>query len=413
MEEFTTCICKATIPVTHPYCLENKNCLEYIIEKVSYLFDDSVPKAQIESFVKSLPITINKQLIKKEPLDLTKVDEFTREKILESEITPIDFLLPLIVQNYPENLLELQKNSKMIEFGKEIRKRNFSKAKIEKLARLSDYFALFFYESRNHPIWKVVLDSLIKAPFTPETLLRHLDGLFRRDAVEYLRFFAVLSQNSSLTRIIYLIESMKSSNINSANQEENKPEKQKETEEIMPISKLNNYAHHWFPGIVLASLKHPDIYKTTLDKSYDELYNWKNLFLPLDILIQIPLYNNELETPQTINPLINEILIAILSHLKVSSKLLAKETNNQEPTIRKRIVLSSNSTIPILEKLQEDTDDYIRKIAKFRLTILKKEREIAKNITENNETELSSIKVVLAPNYINDIFKDFHDSQYY
>ena len=38
----------------------------------------------------------------------------------------------------------------------------------------------------------------------------------------------------------------------------------------MSISQLNHYAHHWFPGIVVTALKHPDMYKTTLDKSYEE-----------------------------------------------------------------------------------------------------------------------------------------------
>ena len=172
MEPFATCICKAKIPSSHPYCLENRNCLEFIIEGVTYLFDDSVTKNQIESFVKNLPITINKQLISKEPFDITTLDEAIRNKILESDIVPIDFLLPIIVQNFPTNLQELQKNTKFIEFGKEIRKRNFSKKTIEKLSRLALYFSIFFYESRSHPFWKVVLDSLLKAPYTPEILLQ-------------------------------------------------------------------------------------------------------------------------------------------------------------------------------------------------------------------------------------------------
>ena len=93
MEPFTTCICKTTIPSSHPYCLQNRSCLEFIIDRINYLFDDAVSKSEIEHFVKQLPITVNKKLIKKEPLSILDLDEDTQTKILATSIIPIDFLL--------------------------------------------------------------------------------------------------------------------------------------------------------------------------------------------------------------------------------------------------------------------------------------------------------------------------------
>ena len=409
LEPFSTCICKTKIPSSHPYCLQNKSCLEFIIEGVSYLFDDNVSRSTVEHFVKQLPITINKKLTKKEPLSILDLDEQTQEKILATKVVPIDFLLPSVVQDFPKNIVALQKHEKMINLGKEIRKRNFSKNLIEKLDRLAIYFAIFFYESRTHPIWRAVLDSVIKAPFTPERLLRSLDTLHRRDATEYIKFYTTLSQNSSLTRITYLIEAMKSKkNIKSDETVDSKTE----DEEIMSISKLNSYTHHWFPGIVLTALKHPDIYKTTLEKSYDELYQWESFQQLNEELLSFEFYHLKPDNPQTINPLYRDILMTILSKEKISSKLLAKEVHNTETDIRKTVVLSSNVTISILNELLNDQDEMIRKTAEFKLIILKKEREIMKNNSTADEDK-SKNKVILLPNKVKEAFNAFPETHFY
>lgn len=380
--------------------MQNKSCLEFIIEGVGYLFDESVKKAEIEYFVKLLPIDLNKKLIKKDIIDLTELPEEIQEKISNFSFIPIDFLITSVVQNFPERLKELQKNPTMIAFGKDIRKRNFSKKMIDKLHRLAIYFAIFFYESREHTIWRSVIDSLIKAPFTPEQLLKLLDSLYRRDAREYLAFYSVLSQNSSLTRISYLINSMQ--------QEETKKPGTTESqtpEEIMSISKLNHYAHHWFPGIVLASVKHPNLYKTTLEKVYEELFKWTTLYQSMDGFHQYHLYDNQPETPQKINPQQNEILMALLSHNKIPSKILHKEATNNDVMIRKIIALSPNVTLSTLTILQDDVDEYVRKIALFKLVIMKKERStVKKNADEGIENNIE--KKTLTPNNIMDQFTE-------
>lgn len=410
MEPFSTCICKTSIPSSYPYCLQNKNCLEFIIERVRYLFDDEVPKGEIEKFVRQLPITLNKRLIKKEPIILSELDPDLQQKILSSSLVPIDFLLPNIVLDYPNNLQQLQKNEKMISLGKEIRKRNFSTTLIEKLDRLAFYFAIFLYESRTHPIWRAVIDSVIKAPFTPEKLLQYLDTLYRRNASEYMKFYATLSQNSSLTRIIYLIEAMSSQKESSSATDS---QEKTEEEDIMSLPKLNHYAHHWFPGIVLASIKHPDVYKTTLEKVYDELYRWEELYQSLDPFTQYEFYQSQPENPQKINPLYLDILQALLTSTKIPSKLLAKEIHNTNLTIRKTIVLSATVTSTILNQLQNDQDEVIRKIAQYKLVLLKKEKEILKNVPAGDDTDDDKTKPIISPNHLKNVFKEYPDSQYY
>ena len=413
IEPFSQCICKTSIPSSHPYCLQNKSCLEYIIEKSSYLFEDSVTKSDIENYVRQLPIAINKKLTKKEQLIISELDEELQNKILSSPITPIDFLLPMVVEDFPNNIILLQKNPKMLNLGKEIRKKNFSKTIIDKLHRLALYFAIFFYESRTHTIWKVVLDSLIKTSFTPEQLLQYLDTLYRRDASEYMKFFGILKQNTSLTRIIYLLDSMQIQNDATSDKEEQQEHDTTSKEEIMSVSKLNFYAHHWFPGIVVSAIKNPDIYKTTLDRTYEELYNWKNIHQSADVFNHYTFYEQQPENPQKINPLYNDILLTIIGHKKTSSKLLLKEVHNIDTNVRKTIVSSSNITISILFQLQDDPDEIIRKIAQYKLTILKKEKELLKNTSENVEAEASPQKVVLAPDNIQNAFKEFPDTKYY
>ncbi len=410
IEPFSKCICNTSIPSSHPYCLQNKSCLEYIIQGVNYLFDENVSKGEIQNFVLQLPITLNKRLIKKEPILLSELDEELQGKILSSNIIPIDFLLPNVVLDYPNNLQKLQKHEKMISLGKEIRKRNFTSTLIDRLVPLALYFAIFFYESRTHPIWRAVLDSIIKAPFSPEKLLQYLDYLYRRDASEYMKFYATLSQNSSLTRIIYLIESMKSRKTGTS-----EPEKQGESEEeeVMSLSQLNHYAHHWFPGIVLASIKHPDIYKTTLEKVHEELYNWMDLYQPTDLFNQFEFYQDIPPNPQRINPLYLDILLVILSSSKAPSKLLHVESINSDKTVRRTIVLSPNITLTILSQLQNDQDEYVRKIAQFKLSLMRKEKEIMKNVSSQVDIDNNKTKAIIAPNHIKDVFKNNPESKYY
>lgn len=361
---------------------------------------------EIESFVKKLPITINKLLIRKEPLDQTTLDDDVREKVFSSTITPIDFLLPSVVTDYPTNIQLLQKNEKMLALGKEIRKRNFSKNLIDRLSRLAQYFAIFFYESRKTPIWRAVLDSVIKAPFTPELLLQYLDTLFRRDASEYLNFYKLISQNTRLTRIIYLIESMETET------ESNQTKEKSESEEIMSLPKLNNYSHHWFPGIVLATVHHPLLYKTTIEKVYDEFHNWKTRLEYSSVFRKYPFYTIEPENPQKINPLFNNIQEAILKHKKVSGKILQQEMNNPDPKIRKLVVLSPNISISILQKLQQDSDENIRKLALFKHTLMKKEKEMEKELEKENEEGTTKTKVPVSPAAISDTITEHRQTKY-
>ena len=371
------------------------------------MFDESVKKSDIELFAKLLPIDFNKKLIKRDIVDLTELPAEVQEKITSLAFMPIDFLIISVVKDFPNNIVTLQNNTNMINFGKEIRKRNFSKKMIDKLDRLALYFAVFFYESRTHTIWRTVLDSLIKAPFTPEHLLTLLDTLYRRDAGEYLQFYSVLSQNSSLTRVIYLITSMSQNTPSEASTSDTAP-----SEEIMSISKLNQYAHHWFPGIVLAAVNHPGLYKTTLDKVYDELYAWSLLHQTMKEFYNYHLYEQQPETPQKINPQLLELLEVIVSHPKVSSKILHKESSNSNISIRKAIALSPNATIPILSQLQEDTDEYVRKIALSKLIVAKKEREYSKkSIDEDGQPKQE--KKNIAPNNIQDQFTEKTDIFYF
>ena len=398
--------------MSHPYCLQNKHCLEYIIDNVAYLFDDTVMRIQIESFVKALPITVNKQLIKKEPFDISTVDDELKEKILSLPITPIDFLIHSVATDYPANLQELQKNPKMISLGKEIRKRNFSKKLIERLARLAEYFAIFFYESRTHTIWRAVLDSVIKAPFTPENLLQYLDTLYRRDAAEYIKFYALLSQNSSLTRVIYLIDAMQDDEHTGKNQQETEGTGP-ETEEIMSIPKLNHYAHHWFPDIVLSSIKKNLIYKTTLEKVYEELHDWKERNQFAELFNNYPMYQEVPENPQKINPLYNDILYALLNHKKVPAKILQQEVDNNDPMIRKLIALAPNSSLPILNKLQTDGDKHVRTIAIFYYTLRKKEKELQKAVEKEESEDRKKNNTLILPKQILDNFKGTKETDYY
>ena len=354
-----------------------------------------------------MPIDFNKRLIKRDIVDLTELPVEIQEKITNLAFIPIDFLIISVVKDFPNTIITLQKNTNLINFGKEIRKRNFSKKMIDKLDRLALYFAIFFYESRKHTIWRTVLDSLIKAPFTPERLLILLDTLYRRDAGEYLQFYSVLSQNSSLTRVIYLITSMsQDASSESSTSETTAPE------EIMSIAKLNQYAHHWFPGIVLAAVNHPGLYKTTLEKVYDELYAWPLLHQTMEGFYHYHLYEQQPEIPQKVNPQLVEQLNAIVSHSKVTSKILHKESSNATVSIRKAIALSPNVTITILTQLQEDTDEYVRKIALAKLIVAKKEKEGSKkSIDEDGQTKQE--KKNFAPNNIINQFTEKTDIFYF
>ena len=197
---FTTCICKASIPSSWPYCRENKGCLQFIIENENYLFDVEASTSAIKEYTLSIPIEIHKKLIQKDFTDLQLPTE-----LFTSDLTPIDFLLPEITKD-SKNLIHLQKHPKMIAIAKEIRRKNFTRHVLISFVHLSEYWALFLFESRNHNIWKVVLSSIIKSTFTPEKLLQHLDTVFRQNTVEYLKFYAILSTNQRLKREILIIE---------------------------------------------------------------------------------------------------------------------------------------------------------------------------------------------------------------
>jgi hypothetical protein len=353
--------------------------------------------------------------LKHESVDFSNLDSDLQNKILNLEISPVDFLLMTILDHFPQKIDQIQKNEKMLTLGKEIRKRNFTKNLISKLDRLSLYFSLFFYESRNHPIWKSVLESLIKAPFTPDQLLKNLDVLFRQDVVEYQKFYSLLCQNTKLTRVIYLIESMQIDETENESSEEIQDDKK---EEIMSISKLNSYSHYWFPDIVLTAIKHHNIFKTSLEKVYDELYKWKeNLHLDNFSANILDFYPNKPPNPQSINPRHVDILTALLKHNKTSTRILTFEISNHDKNIRKIIALSEKANIKILTVLTKDHDEYIKKIALIRVANLKKEREmmrlIGKSSSDQIESEKENKDIVLSINYMGDVFDEKTDTYYY
>lgn len=397
------CICGTSISINDPYCIDNKGCLEYIIESESYLFDDSVSKSEKEKYILTIPIIIHKQLIKKDQIDIHSLEDSVKNTILEDELTPIDFLLPEILIDYPKNIIKLQKNIKMISFAKEIRKKNYTRNIIDLLDRLAEYWALFLYESRNHSIWNVIIDSLVKSSYTSEKLLRLLDNLYRSKSTEYLKFYKKLSLNQKLIRNIYIIDD--SAQILVSNTD-NDPI---DNSEQLSVADLNFYANHWFPGIRLAVVKHKDIYKTNLERIYQNEFKWKENTLNFTQFDISQFIQNENENnPQLISPQLNEIIIGIINHNKVSIKILSSASKNSDKEVRKSVILSNNCNFKTIKSLSKDEDELIRKIANFKFLYYEQGNELKKEESDDEEKDKSKNKeVLISPSQLEYVIKNF------
>lgn len=393
-KNFTSCICKASIPNHWPYCKENKGCLQFIFENERYLFDNASESA-IFTYILGIPIDTHKKLIQKDLDDIQIPQE-----LLESDLTPIDFLLPEITTDFPNNLNKLQRHPKMITFAKEIRKKNFNRHLLISFNLLSEYWALFLYESRNHKIWKIVLNSIIKSTFTPENLLRHLDTIFRQNSIEYLKFYSNLSTNQKLKREIFIIEEDTTGLENKEDQTVSKDLNR------LTTYQLNTYSNHWFPGILVAVTSHPNIYKSNLEKIFDDINNWKDNFYPFTHINLGNYYNYDPSNAQQVNPQQNDLIKSIVKHPKASKKILTIAVKTTNPDIRKLVVMSEKCPIGVLKKLQTDDNEIIRKIAQFHFFLYEKQREFLKNIRPFITEQQEESPIIFTPEQLEELLKD-------
>ena len=195
------CICNETIASTKPHC-NKEACIREIIDRLSYIFDESQSKNERRKLVDNFPIKINKALINHESIDFYLLDEITQQFILTNPFIPIEFLLPLINIDFPKYLSFLQQTSQLKAIAKLIRRKKFDPRLLARIEKLAAYFAIFLYKSREKNLWKSVLDTLIQSPFTPDVLLIHLDYFYRQNVSEYLKFYSKLMLNTKIMRLL-------------------------------------------------------------------------------------------------------------------------------------------------------------------------------------------------------------------
>ncbi|MHA2365076.1 MAG: hypothetical protein ACXAC7_14050 [Candidatus Hodarchaeales archaeon] len=371
------CLCGETISKTKPHCGKTP-CITLILERLEYLFEDSISKAERITFINMIPIYANKTLIQKLPFEFNKLNEELQYKILNNQNTPIEILLTLIDVDYTKYLPLLQQNPQLKDIGKAIRRKKFTPVMINRLERMSSYFARFLYSSRKIPLWRTVLDNLVRSPFAPDLLLNYLDVLFRQKAIEYLQFYNNLQKNSRLTRLTYLITKSRDelqkqqeriySKIFSENNvvAEEKDNIESDPEKITGYG-LEKYANHWFPEIRVAAAQHPALFKNTLVKLYKYEKEWNNQFhSDLDIKFIDKLILDRSEA-QLESPALLKLLSTVIKHPKVPVKLLINESQHPDPEIRRFIALSQSVPLKILKQYCKDKNPIVKTIAKTRI----------------------------------------------
>ena len=379
------CICNENIASTKPHC-NKEACIREIVDRLSYMFDESQSKSSIIKFIENFPIKINKALINHESIDFYLLDEITQQFILTNPFIPIEFLLPLINIDFPKYLSFLQQTSQLKAIAKLIRRKKFGPKLLDRIEKLAAYFAIFLYNSREKSLWKSVLDTLIQSPFTPDVLLIHLDYFYRQNVSEYLQFYSKLKLNTKIMRLLSDIkkseeiqESLdreKYNNVTNSNtdrllgeEEKNNSNKNKK-EELNKISgyQLNALAKHWFPEVRLAVSRHSALYKTTLIEMYNFEIKWKEMVHPeLDknLLKELNLTSTE-EIKES--PIITKLMISLIKHPKTPPNILRNLTSNSEEyKIQNLLVLFSSRSSAIVKKFTNSTSPLIQNITQFRL----------------------------------------------